>query len=254
MGTEEFLSTLSRFGLEAFGRYYSIYRGRVAPKNRGEIEAGKVSGNVDPMNQGRIRVIVPALGSNAILPEPAYPISPFAAKGAGMFFPPDEDDLVYVLFENGNPRLPLYIGGWWLNPREGGAQAPGKTDLPEEFRKGKSSPTVRGIRTKAGHEILFDDTPGEEKVVIQTGGKGHQVVLDDVKDRIVVSKREGDEPLIEIDPGGRIRLFSSGAQEAFVLGTTFLRDYRNHIHQTPDGPSGPPIPNGIYESQNIFGE
>lgn len=246
-----------RYGLEAFGKYYSVYRAQVTEVDQKQVGLGKVSGNVDPMNQGRIEIIVPSFGSTTPLVAPAYPITPFGAKNAGMFFPPDPGDLVYVVFENGNPRIPLYLGGWWLNPRDGPVAKPSTTDLPEVFRKGTQQPTVRGIRTKSGHEILFDDTPGAGKVVIQSGSKKHQILLDDTNDKIVISKAEGGGPLISIDAGGTIRLFSESANEAYVLGTSFLQFFFNHTHPGVDngsGTTGPPVGGGLFESQKVFGQ
>jgi hypothetical protein len=216
-----------RFGLETFGKYYSVYRATVVD-------------NKDPQNQGRIKVIVEALGMTSPLTEYAYPITPFAAKEGAMFFPPDVGDAVYVMFENGNPRLPLYLGGWWM-----------KDQLPSDFRK--NPPTVRGIRTKSGHEILFDETPGAEKVVIKSGGK-NQVVLNDATDEIVISK-EGGEPLIKIDAAGKIRLFADKAAESFILGTTFFEIFMSHVHIGNMGsPTSPPTgPITDFRSLNVFG-
>jgi len=256
----EFWNAFSRFGLEAFGRYYSVYRAQVAPVNQQEVGLGRVSGNIDPMNQGRIRVIVPGLGMTQVLPEPAYPVTPFGSQGAAAFFPPDPGDTVMVVFENGNPRLPLWIGSWWMNPRTGLNPSPSATDLPQDFRKGSQPPTVRGIETKSGHKILFDDTPGQSKVTIQTGNKQNQIVMDDTKNSITIAQAAGSGPLIEIDPSGMIRLYASDADESFVLGTSFLAPgtggYFTHIHpvDTPSGETEPPISPGFFTSSTIFGE
>lgn len=250
-----FLDTLARFGLEAFGRYYSIYR-------------AKCSDNVDPQNQGRIKVIVESLGRTDALAEYAYPISPYGGKDMGMFFPPEPDDQVYVMFENGNPRLPMYMGGWWM-----------KGDLPTSFKK--NPPTVRGIRTHAGHEILFEDgtLPGgtpKPGITLKTN-QGHTLILSDdptdlsvtlktaagavikmsdTEQTITIAKQDGAPPLIQINAAGQIKLFSQSATEAFVLGTTFIRDYLQHTHLGNLGaPTSPPLPpTGLYTSFNIFGQ
>jgi hypothetical protein len=250
-GFSTFWDSFVQFGLEAFGRYYSVYR-------------AKVDSNNDPEHQGRIKVIVEAFGSTAPLLEYAYPITPFASKDAGMFFPPENGDQIYVVFENGNPRLPLYLGGWWM-----------KGDTPASFTK-ENPPTVRGIETKSGHKILFDDSSTSPGIVVETK-QGHKlfmsdfsgdlsvslttaagatIKLDDTQQTITIAKQVGAPPLIQIDAAGQIKLFSPTAQEAFVVGTTFIRDYLQHKHIGNLGsPTSPPIPpTGLYTSFNIFGQ
>lgn len=248
---DAFWDGLLRFGLEAFGKYYSVYR-------------AEVSDNVDPMNQGRIKVIVPSLGSSAPLLNYAYPIAPFGGKSGAMFFPPETGEMVYVMFENGNPRSPLYVGSWWMTG-----------DLPASFKK-TPNPTVRGIETKSGHKILFDDsltTPGITVETTQghklfmsdfsgdlsislTTAVGASIKLDDTNQTITISKTAGAPPLIQINAQGQIMLFSPNAAEAFVLGKTFIQDYLQHKHTGNLGlPTGPPLPpTNLYTSFNIFGQ
>ena len=246
-----FWDTFVRFGLEAFGRYYSVYR-------------AKVDTNVDPQNQGRIKVIVESLGRTDPLAEFAYPITPYASKDAGMFFPPESGDQVYVMFENGNPRLPMYLGGWWM-----------KGDLPSSFKKPLVD--VRGIETKTGHKILFDESITTPGITVETA-LGHKITLndgpviqgitlktvvgasikiDDLLGTITISKTEGAPPLIQISADGKIKLFSQDADQAFVLGTQFIQDYMQHTHFFPDNVNpltGIPIQQGMYVSTNIFGK
>jgi hypothetical protein len=251
-GFSTFWDSFVQFGLEAFGRYYSIYR-------------AKVDSNVDPENQGRIKIIVEAFGSTTPLLEYAYPITPFASKDAGMFFPPESGDQVYVMFENGNPRLPMYLGGWWM-----------KGDLPSSFKK-EPTPTVRGIETKSGHKILFDDSVTTPGIVVETfqGHKlfmsdfsgdlsislttaaGASIKLNDTQQTITISKTAGAPPLIQIDAAGQIKLFSQDADQAFVLGTQFIQDFIQHTHFFPDNVTpltGIPVQLGMWTSTNIFGK
>ena len=56
-----------------------------------------------------------------------------------------------------------------------------------------------------------------------------------------------------------LKLGSSSAAEAYVLGTSFKTLFDNHIHPTPAGPSGKPVvpmdvPAGTHLSQKIVGE
>lgn len=138
------LEKLSRLGLEYYGLYYGIYK-------------GIVKDNADPQSQGRIKVQVPELGRDDALEMYAYPVSQYAGSGVGIFFPPETGSFVWIMFEGGNPTLPVYLGGWW--PRG---------QVPSDANPGGISPMVREIKTKSGHRIIFDDGLKEPGITIQT--------------------------------------------------------------------------------------
>lgn len=160
MDAEDF-EKLKKFGLEYYGLYYSVYK-------------GIVTDNADPQDQGRIKVRLPELGRDDPLELFAYPISPFAGPGFGIFFPPEVDARVWVMFEGGNPTLPLYLGGWWSNP----SKAPGGSQVPVDASPNGQAPVVREIRTKGGHRVIFDDGGPSPGITIQTAN-GCIVQLDD---------------------------------------------------------------------------
>jgi len=169
----DFIKMFQAFGLEWFRRYYSIYRAEVADNN-------------DPQGRGRIQVIVPFL-SSAPLDHWAVPVSPYAGKGYGTFFPPEKGDFVWVCFENGNPAYPVYIGGWW---------AEGET--PDGF-----AITRRGIRTK-NCEIYFDD----KDKVINVKTPAATLTLDDTNRKVT------------IEIGGESIALDSGANQVSVKADT----------------------------------
>jgi len=94
-----FIDRLFTMGLEYFGRFYGMYR-------------GTCKDNEDPEEQGRILVRVPAVTGKDTHGEWAWPIMPWAGKDSGDVKVPDVNDPVYVVFENGDPNEPMYIGGW----------------------------------------------------------------------------------------------------------------------------------------------
>jgi len=106
--------------------------------------------NKDPENQGRIKVKVPMVGGNEILGPWAWPKVPWAGKNSGSFWIPDVYDPVVVTFRNGNPKYPRYGGGWWPKVKGG-------TDYSMQDAYVDGVPTKRIFRTKAGHELSFDD-------------------------------------------------------------------------------------------------
>ncbi len=86
-------------------RFYGKYRGLVMV-------------NVDPLNQGRLKAVVPeVLG---LLPSSwALPCAPYAGVLAGLFTVPQIGTGVWIEFEAGDPSRPVWSGCWW-----GAAQVP----------------------------------------------------------------------------------------------------------------------------------
>lgn len=143
------MESVKRFGMERmFSRYYGIYRGVVID-------------NVDPENRGRCRVIVPATGqlTEEDVPENLYALPCMTGLSVGesgemhgCFFPPNIGDQVFVTFEQGMTTGPVYMGGW----------IHGGTVNGPELRTQDAH--IKGIRTKYGHYISFNDESGEIRI------------------------------------------------------------------------------------------
>jgi hypothetical protein len=85
-------------------KYYGKYRGTVLQ-------------NVDPMQMGRIQVIVPDV--SAVLPSSwAMPCVPIAGKQMGSYFVPQIGSGVWVEFEQGDPDYPIWTGCFWGSSAE----------------------------------------------------------------------------------------------------------------------------------------
>lgn len=189
----------------------------ISPSRTG---AGKVSGVVtavvvsidDPEGLGRVKVSFPWLEDNQES-HWARVSNVMAGNDRGTLFRPDVNDEVLVLFEHGDMRFPYVIGALWNGkdkpPSEGGADADNH---------------VKVIKSRSGHTIVMDDTPGAENIKI-SDQSGNSVELS--SEGIVIS-------------GTNIKLGSSGASEGMVLGDAFMDLFNNHIHPTGVGPSGPP--------------
>lgn len=185
---EELIKNVRTFGFEkVFKRYYGIYR-------------AQVTDNKDKDERGRVQIIVPSLfGDNNKLPEWATPKDFRASStGKGEFYVPDVDDWVYVEFEAGDPRFPVYSGGWHA-----------KDELDADFAYQDGEPTIKGIKTKYGHSIRFDETTGKEKIIINTKA-GHYLILDDTaeKESVFLIHKSGSQ--LQIDSKGSIKAFVSG--------------------------------------------
>ncbi|WP_203910675.1 phage baseplate assembly protein V [Rhizocola hellebori] len=80
-------------------KYYGKYRATVL-------------NNVDPMQIGRIQVIVPDV--SAVVPTSwAMPCLPISGINNGVFAVPAIGAGVWVEFEQGNPDHPIWVGGYW---------------------------------------------------------------------------------------------------------------------------------------------
>lgn len=198
-------------GLESFGRYYSLYR-------------SKVESTDDPERRGRIQVVIP--GINADKPLWANPKFHNCGSGYGTFFPPEVGDTVYVFFELGNPTKPIYDGGWY-----------GTDELPTEFDDGyvqDEGPKVRGIKTKYGHVLLFDDDKGKIRLATKDG---NQVLFDDDGKKVEIRTKQGlvvtlddENKEVTIDStsdqiimsSSGIKVGSSSSSQPLVLGYQIL--------------------------------
>jgi hypothetical protein len=101
---------------------------------------GKVTNNLDPQQQGRVEINVPAVLN---IPSWAMPCVPYAGLNVGFFALPPIGANVWVEFEGGNPDYPIWSGCFW-----------GPKELPSEA----SSPHLKLLKT-AGISLILDDTP-----------------------------------------------------------------------------------------------
>jgi hypothetical protein len=131
---------------ESNSRFPGVYSGQVEDVN-------------DPQKVGRIRVSIPAIFASSS-PESwvwARPCLPY-----GLFFMPNVKDQVWLAFENGNPRNPVWLGTWYA----------AGTVPPEAV---KSPPLNRVIRTSTGNMVEINDH--DQRIVIRDVA-GNTVTLD----------------------------------------------------------------------------
>jgi Type VI secretion system/phage-baseplate injector OB domain len=73
---------------------------------------GTVENNVDPLQQGRVQVSVPAVLGDGWR-RWAMPCAPYAGPQVGLFTLPPVGANVWVEFEAGDPNHPIWTGCFW---------------------------------------------------------------------------------------------------------------------------------------------
>lgn len=129
------------------------------------IALGVVTNNQDDERLGRVKVRFPWLGERHES-DWVRVATLMAGKERGTFFLPEVGDEVVVAFDHGDIDYPYVLGTLW-----NGVDTP-----PETNEDGKNN--VKKIKSRSGHEMIFDDASGKEKVEIHTKA-GHAIVLDD---------------------------------------------------------------------------
>ena len=135
---------------------------------------GQVVDRADPERLGRVRVRIPGL----IEPASAWAF-PLGTVGGGsdrrgFFAVPENGADVGILFHQGDPDHPYYLGGHWGKPD-------GTTELPGPARdlSAAETPDVRVFET-GRFLLVFDDRAGHEALVIRDKRSGDQLELDGV--------------------------------------------------------------------------
>ncbi|MBI5788694.1 MAG: hypothetical protein HZA78_07565 [Candidatus Schekmanbacteria bacterium] len=229
---QKFFQNLIQHGLEYFGLFYGCYRGMVVDNN-------------DPEMLGRLKISCSALYGDDVPPYWAWPKVPFAGNQIGFFAISQVGDGVYIECEYGNPKYPIWSGGWWAKPNA-------QNEVPEVARL--SPPTNRVWQTTAGHKIELDDTPGAEKIKI-TDKSGNYILIDSTtrnEEHLIGGKKINTIALDKeetvggnwnvtvagkvtitapevIITGGLVKLSSQAALHKLVVDT-FLELFNNHTH------------------------
>lgn len=127
-------------------KYYGKYRGIVVQ-------------NVDPLQMGRIQVMVPDV--SALIPTSwAMPCTPIAGIGMGMYSVPAIGSHVWVEFEQGDPDYPIWVGCFWGSAAE--------VPLPVKAVAPVTPPIVIGNLTQSN--IVVSDVPVPAPYLLPAGG------------------------------------------------------------------------------------
>jgi uncharacterized protein involved in type VI secretion and phage assembly len=145
--------------------YYGKYRGTVID-------------NVDPLQMGRLMVMVPDV-SNVLPSTWAMPCLPFAGIQSGFYAVPEIDSGVWIEFEQGDPDYPIWVGCYWGSAAEVPALAlaapPG---VPQVL-----------IQTTGQNSVLISDVPGPTGGILFKTTAGAFISISDIG--ITISNGQG---------------------------------------------------------------
>lgn len=123
---------------------------------------GRVVNNIDPLQIGRLQVVVPGVVD---APAFAMPCVPYAGPGVGFLALPPVGANVWVEFENDDPNLPIWTGCFWS-----------AGEVPEGAG---ASPEKKVFKTD-GVTLTLDDAPGAGfSIVIDGPAAGATLLISD---------------------------------------------------------------------------
>jgi uncharacterized protein involved in type VI secretion and phage assembly len=163
-----------------------------SPRFLGKYRA-TVLNNVDPMQIGRLQVIVPDVAG--LVPSSwAMPCVPIAGINMGMFALPSIGAGVWVEFEQGDPEYPVWVGCFWGTAAE----------VP--MLAHAVPPAVPGItlQTTAKNGIVISDVPGPTGGILIQTAAGAMISVSDVG--ITISNGKGavitlTGPTVDVNAG-----------------------------------------------------
>ena len=150
--------------------------------------------NYDEKMPGRVCVQIPVRDDKANELKWARVAMLSGGKEWGHYFLPEVGDQVLLAFEQGNIEKPYVVG------------CISKENDRFLTRSTHEKNQIKRIVTKNGNTIQFDDLEDEEgkqdKISIYTADKAHQMILDNEKQKIIMSDKEGKNKLeIESENG-----------------------------------------------------
>lgn len=129
---------------------------------------GTVVNNVDPMQIGRLQVLVPDV-SGVMLSSWAMPCAPVAGMQSGFFAVPVIGAGVWVEFERGDPDYPVWVGCFWGTAAE----------VPSLALAAPPPVPAFTLQTPLQNGLQISDTPGVGGILMKTA-TGAMISVSDV--------------------------------------------------------------------------
>ncbi|MGE5372255.1 MAG: phage baseplate assembly protein V [Solirubrobacterales bacterium] len=148
------------------------------------VSIGIVTNIKDPEKLGRIKVKLPYRETEHET-DWIRIVTLMGGAQMGTWFLPEVGSEVLLAFAEGDVNMPFVIGTLWNS----------KEKPPETNEDGKNN--IRKIKTRSGHELIFNDESGKENITLKTA-KGQQMLLDDKDTKIVIKDKSGNN-VVTID-------------------------------------------------------
>ncbi len=191
------------------------------PTERG-VMVGIVTNNLDPENQGRVKVKFPTLGDN----QESYwcrMASTMAGPVRGIAMLPEANDEVVVAFENGDPTRGVVLGAVW-----NGSDA---LPMPTSELVTGGITIRRIIQTRMKHKFLIDDTDtpggfviadytGNNKIIINTQENKIQILANNDIEIKSAQGKVSISALKGVDIQGQTADVTVGTQQNFKVTAT----------------------------------
>jgi phage baseplate assembly protein V len=153
-----------------------------------------VTDNKDPEKLGRVKVKFP-VREGELQTDWIRIATLMGGNDMGLLFLPEVNDEVLIAFLMGRLDQPVVIGSLWNKKN--------KPPAPHEKND------IRKIKTRSGHEIIFDDVNGSGSVTIKTS-KGHQITVDDKAKSITLETQDKQQSL-KLDETGKKVVLKAGS-------------------------------------------
>ncbi len=136
-------------------------------------------------------------------------VMPYVGAEAGTYFMPEVGTEVLVSFIMGNVDKPVVVGSLWSD----------KVKRPTELDYEKN--TVKMIKTKAGHQIVFNEETDKESITI-TSKKGINILLSDEKEQLTMTDTNKKNEVTVDFKGGALTLNAETKINLQVGGTNVI--------------------------------
>ena len=177
--------TIVKWGLEKFGRFYSVYEGYVVETK-------------DPEGRGRLKIVVPRVHYANRTPIWARQKGIPSGNGFSLHILPKAGEMIWVEFEGGNPRLPVWSFGHHNENQK----------YPEEFLNKED---VYGLKTETAIITIND----EDKSLELKAGEFVMKITEEGK-KAVLENKAGFK--LELNPDG-LKIGKGELYEPILLGT-----------------------------------
>ena len=180
-----------------------------APTAPAGVVIGVVTNVTDPDKLGRVKLKFPWL-SDDYESFWARVVYLGAGNDRGLLLPPEVNDEVVCIFEQGDVRRPIVVGGLYNGvdkaPKDGGVD-------------GSSGKVVtRVLRSRKGNELVLIDTDGGEKIELRTPEGKTEVVLDHKEGKITIHANKD----VTVDAGGDVKVEAKGNASVKASGNVQL--------------------------------